>query len=91
MAMFTPNEERILKVLADGKAHPRAELLECLLDPLATKSCLVAAIFRIRKKLKPFNQYIVCEVTGPGPWCYRHIQLLNTALPASQPVSFVSK
>lgn len=79
---FTPTEVRILNVLADGQPHPVAELMKCLDDELAERVNLQMHISRIRKKLAPVGQWIVCQV-GEGPRSYRHIQKVSPATLAS--------
>lgn len=59
---FTPIESRMLEVLKDGKRHPRAELLACLEDELAPMTNIAPHIFRIRQKLAPIGQGVVCEL-----------------------------
>lgn len=81
MPDFTPQESRILNKLADGRPHSRDELLECLDDELSDKISLLMSISRIRKKLKPHNQYIHC-IEGKPPF-YVHL----TSAPALPQVS----
>jgi DNA-binding response OmpR family regulator len=75
---FTPIEGRVLEVLSDGLSHPRQELLDCLQDDQAARTALQMHVSRIRKKLRPQGQDIVCEVKGYGIY-YRHVRLLYSA------------
>lgn len=71
---YTPIERRILDVLADGKPHSVDELRKCLDDDLAGETALMFHIFRIRKKLKPYGQYVRCLVATPlHPTAYVHV------------------
>ncbi len=72
MINFTPTEQRILNALSDGKAHPRDELMKCLKDELNCRQVLCQHVSNIRNKIKPYNQYIVCEM-GSRPISYRHV------------------
>lgn len=72
---FTPTEERILHVLADGLPHTKAELLAVLEDDQASPRGMTVHITRIRKKLLPRGEHIVNEYSY-GRWLYRHVRLL---------------
>lgn len=71
---FTPTQSRIMAVLADGKAHRRAELRACI-DPLAENGNVRTHLSRIRKVLRPRGQDVLCVLDG-GRLCYRHVGLL---------------
>lgn len=77
MPQFTPTEQRILSVLADGEPHSREELYQCIDDELANRKRVLAVhICNIRLKLKPYGQTIVCQIGGI-PVSYRHVVLLR--------------
>jgi DNA-binding response OmpR family regulator len=59
--MFTPTQQRIMAVLADGLPHSTAEMLGCLLDELNDASCLRSHISHLRKKLRPTGQDIISQ------------------------------
>jgi len=60
---YTPTETRLLNVLGDGKPHNRKELrLKCLNDELL-ESGLKMAISKLRKKINPIGQDIICTAT----------------------------
>lgn len=58
---FTRTESKILRVLSDGLQHTKQELEECMDDKLAGRTAMNVHLHRIRKKLKPLDQLIVCE------------------------------
>ena len=58
---FTPTETRILRVLADGKRHSRAELMDCLDDDMASRNALAVRLCHLRKKLEPKAETILIE------------------------------
>lgn len=70
---FTPTERRILEVLADGHAHPREQLLTCLLDDQARPSMLQRHISNLRQKLSAKQETIICELRA-GTIHYRRIR-----------------
>jgi hypothetical protein len=76
---FTPTQERILKVLSDGKAHHKRELFACLDDELADPkgSAVVRHIVDMRKQLRPNGQDIICEYYYQK-YLYRHVRLIGT-------------
>ncbi len=70
---FTPTEERILKVLADGDRHTYEEMLkECMEDELATRSNLRQHVYNLRAKLRLIQHEILCEVYYKRKY-YRHV------------------
>lgn len=61
MIQFTAQEKRLMNKLGDGKPHSATELIEtCLYDNLSGKGSLFVTICNIRKKIKPYGQYIHC-------------------------------
>lgn len=76
---FTPQERRVLAVLADGKAHRRDELFaKCVDDQLSSVAALVMTISRLRKKLESRGEMILCSVNGKRQFEYRHVVLLRS-------------
>lgn len=71
---LTNTEIAILKVLSDGMRHSREEV-KGVLDRMATYKNLHDHIVRIRKKLEPKNQTVVCELNGGRIW-YRHVRFI---------------
>lgn len=55
---YTPTQERILAVLADGEPHPASELWGCLGDELSNGNALNNHITVLRKLL-PLGQLII--------------------------------
>jgi hypothetical protein len=58
---FTSTEQRILAVLGDGERHRQSELQAVLDDELASKGSVFTHLSRIRVKLRPIGQDIICE------------------------------
>lgn len=74
-ANFTPTQQRILMVLADGLRHTKEELFPCLYDELGSIENVKDHISRMRKKLQPRGEDILCEVYYNRLY-YRHVRLL---------------
>jgi DNA-binding response OmpR family regulator len=75
---FTATEQRILKVLADGRPHTVDELLACLEDSQAELNALLIHIFRIRRKMRPHDQHIrTLLATKDYPTAYVHVTNIN--------------
>lgn len=72
---FTPVQQCMLSILADGLPHTRAELHACLSDELGPLRNICVHLSRIRKVLRPAGQDIVCELYR-RTICYRHVYLL---------------
>ena len=72
---FTPTQQRILAVLADGAYHPVYQLQDCLADELAGLSAVQFHVSTIRKKLRPKGEDIYCEMRGSGAY-YRYVRVL---------------
>jgi hypothetical protein len=72
---LTPTERKFLAVLGDGMAHRREELHACLPDTLGPLSNIWPHLTRLRKKVRPLGQEIVCEIQR-GKICYRCVKLL---------------
>jgi hypothetical protein len=77
---YTPSEQRIIDLLADGMPHERREVLACLKDEMATLNSLSVMIHRLRPKVRELGQEIVTEYRRGGYW-YRHIILLSGRVP----------
>ncbi len=73
---YTPTERRLLALLADGRPHSRAELHACLDDDLAAPRAIQFHVSRLRGKLRPAKQTVVCEIHRGAPH-YRHVRLLE--------------
>lgn len=75
---FTPTEQRFIDLLSDGLSHTKSEMMQCLWDehnerPLVAMQMHVS---RIRKKLRPKGEDLVCEVSGYRIF-YRHVRMLS--------------
>jgi DNA-binding response OmpR family regulator len=80
---FTPTQERILTILADGMAHPRRELWDQMTDENDKEAAqnLSRHLSILRKRLRIKGEDIVCELNGSGyRICYRHVRLLPSAV-----------
>jgi hypothetical protein len=73
---FTPVQQRMLMILADGKPHTREELHACLEDELGALSNIQPHLTYIRRKIRPLGQDIICEF-GNRRLFYRHIRLIS--------------
>lgn len=73
---FTETQLKILKVLSDGRSHTKAELQACVPDELASISALQVHISRLRKKLQPAGEDILCVFVARS-FQYRHVRLLS--------------
>ena len=76
---FTPTQQSILAILADGLSHRRLDVLKGLNDSQAELNALHTHICMIRKKLRPMGQDIICELNGRAI-SYRHVRLLASAV-----------
>ncbi len=74
---YTEIEKSILKVLSDGNAHTKEELLAVLPDELTSVSTLRVHIHKLRVKLKQKGHDIVCQFQNRRG-LYRHMRLLAT-------------
>lgn len=74
--MATPNEQRVLALLGDGRYHTKREIRECIYDEYVTNTALRACIHRLRKKLQPRGEDIICEYRGKSWIGYRWVRLL---------------
>jgi hypothetical protein len=78
VAEFTPTEKRILRAMSDGMPHKSKELLSCLPDDeLGTVQNLRNHFSRIRKKLRPLGEDILCVIHNRTVH-YRYVRLLPT-------------
>ena len=75
MPTFTPVQQRMLNVLADGLQHTPKELHTCLEDELGPLTNIQIHISNIRSKLRPIGQDIAMEKSMLGTF-YRHVRLL---------------
>lgn len=76
MTHYTPTEKKILNHLNDGMRHKRRDLMADCMDELASRTSFRNSVCRLRKKLRPKGQDIVCELAD-GTINYRHIRLLH--------------
>lgn len=78
--VYTPVQQRILAILADGMMHHKEELYCCIDDELADKdNCLRSYISQIRLKLRPIGQDIVCQYHFKR-FYYRQVRLLASSV-----------
>lgn len=79
---WTPIEARVLAALADGAPHRPEVLLACLGDEMATINNLWVHLSRMRAKLRPLGEDIVCVIHN-RKMHYRHMRTLPR--PSPQP------
>lgn len=76
---LTHTEKKILSVLSDGSAHRRKELFACLPDQAGDdknlRTNIQQHISRLRRKLRPHGQDIICEIAESSVR-YRHIRII---------------
>ena len=78
--IFTHTEAAMLKILSDGMRHTNKELQTCLPDELGGSANVRNHIKRIRYKLLPIGESIICERGfGYNNFAYRHVRLLASA------------
>ena len=75
---FTPVQQRMLAVLADGLPHTREEIHACLWDERGAMSNIRFHISMIRKVLRPKGQDILIEYIKKKLH-YRQVRLLASA------------
>ena len=78
MTDFTPTQQAMLDVLADGLPHTREELHACLPDELGNPRNVHHHLYPLRKQLRLMGQDILCEWVNHRPR-YRHVILLPAA------------
>lgn len=88
---FTPTQERIVRVLADGRGHKREELMRCLDDPMATKQDLYQRISDLRRKLlnRNLDVVFVCEGRRRFYRLVRPVDLTVTVSDLPYPVGYL--
>jgi hypothetical protein len=73
---YTPTQRRMLRLLQDGLPHARAELKACLVDDLGNWNNVQVHISRLRKRLRPKGQDILCVVANQKI-SYRQVRLFR--------------
>ena len=77
MPKYTKTEQQILKLLSDGRRHTKDELKELLTqNNLNMNAALNMHITRIRKKLQPIGEDLICEFSARRIH-YRHVRLIS--------------
>lgn len=76
---WTPTQRRMLALLSDGMPHSRHELHACLEDNLGAITNIRDHISKLRGKLRPRGETIVCEVWNRTIH-YRWVRLLDAAI-----------
>jgi hypothetical protein len=75
---YNSTERRILRVLSDGMRHNRDEVQACINDELAGRNALATTLYKLRRKLRPLGQDILCEYYMRR-YQYRQVRLLRRA------------
>lgn len=73
---FSPTQQRLIDLLADGQPHLRSHLVAELHDELADRITLKSYLRRLRVKLRPRGQDIIAQSLHRRIY-YRHVRLLN--------------
>lgn len=71
---LTPTQRKVLAVLADGYAHPKWQLIECLWD--GDEDAIKVMISKIRKHVRPHGLDILC-VFEKRQFMYRLVRLTS--------------
>lgn len=61
---FTPVEQKMLKVLSDGRGHKVGELYDCLVDDMSPIRNVSVHVRNIRRKLARIGELIVAVKPG---------------------------
>ena len=77
MPEFTIIELKIITELSDGLPHKRKDLMQLLRVKEGNPSNLNTHISRIRQKIRPLGQDIICELIGFSI-NFRHVRLLKS-------------
>lgn len=57
-----PVEQRIMRLLADGKPHTREEVHACLADRMAPLEAIKKHMTNIRKVVEPYGETVLCRM-----------------------------
>lgn len=79
---FTPTQQAMLNVLADGLPHRREELHACLPDELGALTNIHRHLVAMRKLLRPEGQEIICQLLNRR-YYYRLVRPLNSCAATS--------
>lgn len=78
-SVFTKQQLSILRVLADGRLHTRAYLLQhCMFDELGSEVNVSRTISNIRKKLPRGIEILYVCTNGKRGKGYRMVRTLNS-------------
>ncbi len=72
---FTPTQQAMLDILADGLPHTRRELHACLPDELGALSNIQIHLSKMRKTLRQDGEDIICCLVNRSI-CYRYVRLI---------------
>lgn len=59
---FTPTQRRLMRLLRDGEAHRRDELMLSLDEEYRTRQHLNFHLHYLRRKVHPYGYGIICEL-----------------------------
>ena len=76
MPAFTEGQHKLLELFSDGKRHSKEEVKRTIQDEHVSDEAMWAAIHRLKNKLEPIGETIVCETAGYVRM-YRHVRLLS--------------
>ncbi len=72
---FTPTQQAMLDVLADGLPHTRKELHACLPDELGALVNIQPHLCKLRKRLQQDGEDVICCLVNRSI-CYRYVRLI---------------
>jgi hypothetical protein len=75
---WTSVQQRIMDVLSDGISHQKHDLLACIGDELATPNALQSHLTRMRLKLRPIGNNIICEIHDSRIY-YRLVRVISNS------------
>jgi DNA-binding CsgD family transcriptional regulator len=75
---FTPTQQAMLRILADGNPHTKQELHKCLNDELQSLTSVKVHVSNIRKVLRLTGQDIACEMVNRATY-YRQVRLVGSS------------
>lgn len=75
---YSPTQQAIITLLADGKSHHRCAIRDCVGDCYTSWAAVAMHLMALRKKLRPMGQDIICELRNATIY-YRQVRMLHTA------------
>lgn len=73
---FTPTQQIVADLLADGLPHSRDEIALAIDPGFTSREVVRFHVSRVRRKLRPKGEDIVCCLVH-RKICYQHVRLLS--------------